>query len=943
MDRFLKASRCLGLLLLALPAGGCLPDLDAPGAPHATLGQMDFSGVDLLSRAYALDGQWRFEWNQLHETPGTESPVFIEVPRPWNSFGYVNTGFATYHLRLTGLPPTARLALRIGDLNTAYRLLVDGQTIHAVGRVGTEPESSRSTFRPDVIALPPGAGHLITLQISNFTHRKAGLDGSILIGSERDLRAGQELDVGRTLLLFGIFLITGIHYLTVFILRRRELAPLFFSLFCLALATRMLVTGEYLLARVLPHFATIMRLEYLTLVFSTAIFALFLNATFPREYRRFLSRPIALGAAIMGGLILFTEPLFFTELLGVDFLLALTTMLSGFVCVAIASMRHRPGALTMLAGGGMFSLTVVADMLGHDYVLDLPNLLKNPTQYGLIILILAQSTVLARRSASAFRTAETLTAELERRVAERTRALEESNREVRETSRMYRNLVETSVNLIWAIDTEGIITFVNAAGKQIYGYEPQEVIGQHFARYVDPERLENDSRMVRRVLAGETIFNYETVHRHRNGKRIFLMFNALAARDDSGAVTGASGTAVDITQQKNMLDELRVSRDLAEQSSRAKSEFLATMSHEIRTPLNSLLGSVDLLQETKLDQHQTDLLSVIERSGRRLLNEISDILDLSRVESGKLELEITTFNLHELLEEMRAMFAQHASSAGLELHVLIKTGVPQWIEGDAHRLQQVLSNLLGNALKFTEHGSVELIAECETDREDRVRIAFEVRDTGIGIPPDRLESIFDSFSQADSSTTRRFGGTGLGLAICRRLVRLMGGEILVSSAEGEGSRFRFTANLKKAAPSEPGLERAARVAAPSSAPMHILVAEDNADNVYLIQAYLRNSSITADFAENGAIAIKRAHEKDYDLILMDIQMPVMDGYTAVRLLREWEQESGREPTPILALSANASAEDREQSLAAGCDEHLSKPIKKHRLLEAIREYARHRN
>jgi CheY-like chemotaxis protein/HPt (histidine-containing phosphotransfer) domain-containing protein len=364
------------------------------------------------------------------------------------------------------------------------------------------------------------------------------------------------------------------------------------------------------------------------------------------------------------------------------------------------------------------------------------------------------------------------------------------------------------------------------------------------------------------------------------------------------------------------------------------------MSHEIRTPMNAIMGIADLLAKTSLTPEQDKYVQIFRRAGDNLLNLINDILDLSKVEASQLELERTGFSLNDLLEKVTEMVAARAHEKGLAMVYEIAPSVPSDLVGDPTRLRQVLLNLLGNAIKFTQSGEVTLRVAPDANPSVPTALRFTVSDTGIGIPREKLGQVFERFTQADSSTTRRFGGSGLGLTISKRLVELMGGRIWVESEVGKGSVFAFvvpfeiwaTVNLPTTAPVGTGPEPALRA-------LRILLAEDSPDNCIITMAYLEDTPYRVEIAETGAIACKMFEVEYYDLVLMDRQMPVMDGLTATRTIRAWEQANHRPPTPIIALTASALKGDREMCLAAGCTAFLTKPIKQEVLLQAIREHS----
>ncbi len=406
-----------------------------------------------------------------------------------------------------------------------------------------------------------------------------------------------------------------------------------------------------------------------------------------------------------------------------------------------------------------------------------------------------------------------------------------------------------------------------------------------------------------------------------------------------------------VTMAEAMTVDLREARDIANAASRAKSDFLASMSHEIRTPMNAIIGMGELLRETPLTGEQKNYIDVYKRASETLQSLINDILDLSRIESGQLELEEIEFDLRELVESTAAMFRIRTDEKGLFLNTDLASDLPRRVLGDPTRLRQILINLVGNSIKFTETGGITMKAILHVPgtrgdsrssvhgRDDMARILFSVNDTGIGIPADKTETIFESFSQVDSSTTRKYGGTGLGLDICRRLTEKMNGDIWVESDFGHGSTFKFTAELgigtEPVTSEEKALPAEQIAAAEAGRSLRVLLAEDSADNRLLISAYMKNSNHVLEQAENGEEAVRMFQAGSYDIILMDVQMPIMDGYQATRRIRELEKEQGLERTVIVALTAHALTEYVEESRKAGCDDHLTKPIKKQVLLDAL--------
>jgi signal transduction histidine kinase/CheY-like chemotaxis protein/HPt (histidine-containing phosphotransfer) domain-containing protein len=391
-------------------------------------------------------------------------------------------------------------------------------------------------------------------------------------------------------------------------------------------------------------------------------------------------------------------------------------------------------------------------------------------------------------------------------------------------------------------------------------------------------------------------------------------------------------------------EEARQLKQVAERATQAKSEFLATMSHEIRTPLNAIIGMADVLSSSPLTPDQQRCVEVFQRNGISLLNLINDILDLSKVESGKVELETVSMDLRDVISRALEVIDGRAKAKGLALKQCIAPEIPVYLIGDPNRLRQVIINLLGNAIKFTDQGYLEVRVEQDPEGAGPASLRVAVSDTGIGIPEEKLSLVFESFTQADSSTTRNYGGTGLGLTISRQLVELMGGRIWVESQVGRGSTFFFTVKLGvDENPSARTLPEPAQLSTADlerkTSGLRILLADDSEDNRFLILSYLNQANCSIEIAGDGRECVDKFRAGRFDVVLMDVEMPVMDGYSATREIRRYEQEIGICATPVLALTAHAFADMADKSREAGFTTHLTKPIRKATLLKALAPYS----
>ncbi len=392
-------------------------------------------------------------------------------------------------------------------------------------------------------------------------------------------------------------------------------------------------------------------------------------------------------------------------------------------------------------------------------------------------------------------------------------------------------------------------------------------------------------------------------------------------------------------ERKKVEEEMERSRILAEESAQTKADFVANMSHELRTPLGAILGFTDLLQKTSLDTAQQDYLEAIHTSGKSLLSIINDILDLSKLDAGKFLTETIPFSIPELLHSLQVMFSTKANGKDLRLSCSVDMAISFPVLGDPMRLTQILVNLMGNAVKFTESGGVYVNCLIQQETEDNVELCFSVRDTGIGIPADKIATIFERFTQVDTHITRKYGGTGLGLAITKQLVELLGGTISISSQEGVGTECRFIIPYRKSHEQQPTSTREAADQRQYFSLKKILVVEDNLMNQKLTTIILQGQGFEVTVARNGKKAIEYLNEKQADLILMDIQMPVMDGYKTTQLIRDELHLA----TPVIAMTAHALSGEREKCLQAGMNDYLAKPFKEPDLLDKIAHWARQLN
>jgi PAS domain S-box-containing protein len=499
-------------------------------------------------------------------------------------------------------------------------------------------------------------------------------------------------------------------------------------------------------------------------------------------------------------------------------------------------------------------------------------------------------------------------------------------------------LLEATPTPLYLKDRDGRFLRLNKAFEALFGIERASWVGRTLEELVQGPAVALERAKDEELLAQGGLQSYESsLVNVQTGEQRQGFYSKATITDANGRVSGLVGTILDITDRSRLEQALRDATQSAEAANSAKSEFLANMSHEIRTPMNGVIGMTDLALGTELNEVQREYLGIVKSSAQSLLVILNDILDFSKIEAGKLAIESVPFALPRLIHDTLRTLEARAQLKGLGLTAELASGLPNGVAGDPGRLRQILTNLCDNAIKFTAQGQITVHAECSANSTGVLELHFAVRDTGVGIPLEKQQRIFEAFSQADTSTTRQFGGTGLGLTICARLVSLMGGRIWVDSTPGEGSVFHFTVQVLPAAEVNadpaPGL---VKVGARPMRPLKVLLVEDNLVNQMVAATILKNWGHTTVLAENGDEAVRIFPQQAWDLVLMDVQMPVMGGLEATRLIRAAEPAGRR--TPIIAMTANAMESDRQGCIDAGMDEHMAKPFSASTLQNLIERF-----
>jgi len=582
-------------------------------------------------------------------------------------------------------------------------------------------------------------------------------------------------------------------------------------------------------------------------------------------------------------------------------------------------------------GPGLFSTALAAIAVKyffippiHSYAFDSPQTVIAWTCLllaGIIISLLVESLQRTQKM-------------LEVDIAERRRTEDA----LHESENRYRRIVETSLEGIVSVDTRYVTTYANDRIADMLGYEKEALLGRKLTDFMPPDQLPNPEQEAE-LMSGHD-HTYERCFRKRDGEELWTLISPCGMFDEQGQFTGSFAMVTDITERKRAEMQLLEMKNRAEAANKAKSEFLANMSHEIRTPLNGIMGMLQLVEMTELDDKQQDYIQTAQKSSQRLSRLLSDILDLSRIEAGKFFLCELEFSVKRLKYSLTELLGVAAEDKGLVLEFHIDDRIPAILKGDEHRLLQILFNLVGNAIKFTESGVIRVeVVPLPHAAEDHALLLFIVSDTGIGIADHKMIEIFEPFVQGEDSLTKRFQGAGLGLSIVQKLVKLMGGSLSVDSAEGEGTAIYLSLPFQLPEHRDQA-KHGERSPGAAGARFRVLFAEDDEVSLKAGKQMLETFGYAAvTTAKDGKEALRILSEHDFDLILMDVQMPVMDGVEATKRIRTSPEFKDKAHTPIIALTAYAMRGDREKFLAAGMNDYISKPVEMEDLREAIEKVA----
>jgi len=920
-----------------------------PKPPEAVSGVLDLSGW-IFSRDGTVDlnGEWEFYWKSLLSPDdfmrgqAPEPTAITEFPAVWNTIRVNGNrlpakGYATYRLKIIHSDPGEIRHVHIPYIFTAYRLWVNGRIVAENGKVGTSAETSSPRHMPIVCSIQTDSPSLnIVLQISNFHHARGGVRKSITLGNEPDIHRLTYRSLIYEIFLFGAMFIMGLYHIIIYLQRRNDMSALFIGIICIIFSLRTSLTGEVFMVQLFQNldWALQVKTEFFSAYVSPPLFVAFLYSLYPEDCPGIIYRFFIIAAIAFTGLIAFASTYIMTKiLLSAGSIVLLLAAAACIYLVIKASLNKREGARIIMIGFFIMGITLVNDILYTGEIINTGFY----THTGVFIFILFQAGVLSLRFSNAFSRAQRL------------------SEDIRETEKQYRDIFENSTNGIFQLSAENLFMNINPALAGILGYDsPRELMSSTILQHDLFGNVEDENILMEMILNNREIMDYEMRVRSKKGELINVSVNAHSVLDESGKIKYYLGIIEDITQRKKT-EEMRIARDAAEAATRAKSDFLARMSHEIRTPMNAIIGMTDLALQEDSESERKEYLLAVKESTNHLLTIVSDILDFSKIEAGKVQLEQSAFDLFQAVETSVRTLSQDAAEKGLEIISSVSDDTPRFVIGDRTRLVQILINLISNAIKFTENGAIH-ISVCRRDPDsidnlpdNSVPVTFSVSDSGIGIPENEIETIFDSFSQISSEGPARHG-TGLGLSIADQLVTLMQGNIMVESEYGKGSKFTFYSIFRKAdnslaeimEPERPA-EKTPALKNRFSRSLDILLVEDNMINVRLAKTVLEKLGHRVRDVHNGRDSLSMLSEEHFDLVLMDIELPGMDGIEATRRIRKGEAGMQKSQIPVIAMTAHVLPEFRNMCFKAGMDDYISKPIRIHDLNDIIMRVTGNKN
>lgn len=926
----------LFVFALGVVASACTRKERPSEFPKAKAGQLNLTHWDFEDYgSIELSGEWYFFWEQLLDSiPNIDSPSFQMVPGTWNTATiqketFPKFGYGSYGLVLTrdssSLEVWNHMALHVLTEGLAHAIFVNGKKVGGSGIVGDSRDSYIPEYKPyvaDDVVLRPGRNEII-VQVANYDYRKGGFWSNIRLGTEKEIRYIRTKQHNIDYFLIGCLLIMFLYHLGIYGLRKHEPSALWFALSCLVAAGRISAIGEYLVAGI-PYitWGGVVRLEFISPFLAMGFFMKYVEAIFPNEVKKWVVSSIfnvSVGLGIFTilapvSISNYTVPYFEgTLVLSVIYLLYV---------VFLAMKRSRDGADLFFFGLFLLAVLVINDVLHNRNDIDTFNAIP----YGFFAVLFIHSFLLAKRFSDSFASSERFAWELNRANHELELKVKTRTEQLQRERTNYLTIVENTDDQIWLLDRN--LNYVS--GNKAHLRAHFRVTGQNL-RPGDPisppeEELTAGLQMMNdsyaRAMDGESF----TMEMDSSAQDRTVEYSFHPIIDQNNQIEGVTVFGRDVTDRKRYENELMKAKEAAEEASKTKAEFLSIMSHEIRTPMNAVIGMSNILIDEDPRPDQEENLEILRFSAENLLSLVNDVLDFSKIEAGKIEIDEHAFDLSALVNAVYSAHLANAQEKEITLTRSVDSKIPISLIGDRVRIAQILNNLIGNAIKFTEKGKVNISVKEVSRDHGKSTILFEVIDTGIGVPEEKLNSIFEHFSQAETSITRQYGGTGLGLTITRKLLNLFNSDVQVESKEGSGSRFYFDLVMPIAEEGEIRTESQKEVlhGEDKLVGLKVLLVEDNQFNYIIANKFLQRWGMNTTHAENGKIALEKLENETFDLVLMDLQMPVMDGYTAAREIRKSEKPYA--DIIIIALTASALIDVSKKVEDAGMNDYVTKPF-----------------